>query len=706
MTIRFLAILAVGSVSLGLLGAQLVPAVGSLGGSMSYEQTQKVALPALVEGSKILDMNGEPMGKLVGAENRVIVPLDSISLEMRKTLLAVEDADFYRHNGVSARSIARALRANSDAGSVSQGGSTITQQLVKLTLVGNEQSMARKVREASLALQLESQVCENRKKVDCKNTILSQYLNTVYLGRGTYGVEAAARLYFNKSASELDWADAAMLTALVRNPNGYDPVRHSELATERRRIVTLRMVEQGLIDETQAQMINLSPLPRDLPDSAAADDTAKLSYFERHIRDELLNAEWLAPNRELRKYLIFNGGLTITSTYDPRAQLLAIAASESNPIKKANPDSVAVVASVEPSTGAVRAVVGEQSIPGKGVVELAEPALGRSPGSAFKTFTLIAALEDGRTMRDTISAAPAPSKLVKNWGIKGSTWPSGCKGGSITLAKAISSSNNCAFARLQASVGGDKVVDVAHRLGLNTVDSTAGEYPSLTLGSTTVRPLEMAGAYAAIANNGVWNPPHFVTKVTDRDGKVLYEYKPATEQAIPSDVAQQATEGLEGVVRGGTYSGGRLSQQRPAAGKTGTNETSDGSNTDVWFVGFTPQIATAVWIGDPAGQIRLKGGKVQGGNTAGKVWFNFMEPYLKDMPVEDFPTPPKSKTRAKYITDPWQKSYSKSETAKASGQTKSSAGSKSSTAKKTTTTTTKPASTQSTTAQAPATTEP
>ncbi|MEI2639739.1 MAG: transglycosylase domain-containing protein [Microthrixaceae bacterium] len=668
---RLIAIVVAGSVGFGLLGAQFVPALGGLSGGMSFERNRDLALPELVEGSTVLDMHGEPIGELVGAENRVIVPLRQISPQMRRTLLAVEDADFYRHKGVSARSIGRALRANSSAGSVSQGGSTITQQLVKLTMVGNEQTIDRKVREASLALQLESQVCHNRKRRDCKNRILNQYLNTVYLGRGAYGVEAAARLYFGKSASELGWAEAAMLTALVRNPNGYDPIRHPELARERRRIVTLRMVEEGLITEAEAELINLSPVPRQESGEVAANSAQQLTYYERHVRDELLRAEWLAPSLELRKHLIFNGGLVITSTYDPRAQLLATAASMTNPIQKANPQSFAVVASVEPSTGAVRAVVGERDIPGQGVVELATPAVGRSPGSSFKMFTLAAALEDGYSLRDTISASPAPSKLLKGWGIKGSTWPSGCKGGSVTLAKATSSSNNCAFVRLQAVVGGEKVVDVARRLGIQTISEGAAEYPSLTLGSTTVRPLEMAAAYAAIANGGVYNPPHFVSKVTDRSGKVLYAYKPSTAQAIPRDVALQVTEALRGVVSGGTYSGGRLSDRRVAAGKTGTNETTDGGNTDVWFVGYTPQIATAVWIGDPAGQIRLKGGKVQGGNTAGKVWFNFMNPYHEGVPVVAFQDPPKSTRRAKSIADPWRRNYSRSETNSQSSKSKS-----------------------------------
>lgn len=652
--VRLVLILGTGSVGLALLTMAVVPVLGRATGAVSYEQGSAVALAELAEGSTVLDMDGNPIGELVGAENRVVIPLDAVSPQMRKTVIAVEDADFYNHHGVSFRSVLRAFQANSDSGSISQGGSTITQQLIKLSIVGSEQTMSRKLREASLALQFESQICREVDRVDCKNRILGQYLNTVYLGRGAYGVEAGARLYFDKPASELGWTEASLLTAMIRNPNGYDPIRYPDMARKRRSIVAGRLVDEGIIEESQAELIDLAPLPREVFSLGSADRGRQLSYFERHVRDELLDAEWLAPTREMRKFLIFNGGLTITSTFDPRAQFLAEVASASNPVAKANPDSVAVVAAVEPSTGAVRAVVGEKRLDDGRVVELAEPSVGRSPGSAFKTFTLAAALEEGYKLRDSISAAPAPRSLLKQWGVTASTWPAGCRGGTVTLAKATSSSNNCAFVRLQAAVGGDKVVDVARRLGIETLDDASAEIPSLTLGGVAVRPLEMAGAYAAIANDGVFNRPHFVTKVVDREGKVLYEHRPSHQQAISRDVAAELTEALRGVVTGGTYSGGRLSDRRQAAGKTGTNEAENWGNADVWFVGFTPQMATAVWIGDPAGQIRLRGGKIQGGNTAGKVWFKFMEPYHEDMPVVDFPDPPKHTTRAQYITDPWK----------------------------------------------------
>jgi penicillin-binding protein 1A len=660
--LRFSLVLVVGVASISLVTSLLVPAVAELPRAASFDPASSIVLPDLVEGSTILDMGGQPMGQLVGTENRTVVALDDISEELRSTVLAVEDADFYRHDGVSARSILRAVQANSDAGGVSQGGSTITQQLVKLSLVGNERSITRKVKEASLALQLEEQFCERTTKQECKDRIFEQYLNLVYLGRGAYGVEAAAQQYFGRPASELGWAESAVIASLIRNPTYYDPISYPEVARERRRIVAGRMVDVGLIDQAEADRIVASPLPTEVQVVASSASAQELSYFERKVRDELLDAEWLAPNEELRRYLIFNGGLTITSTMDARAQFFATLAAEQNPVKERNPEAVAVVAAVEPVTGAVRAVVGETTIEGRGTVELATPTVGRSPGSSFKTFTLLAALEEGYGVRSTISASPAPRSLYDDWLLPDdvTTWPSGCKGGSMDLLRATAGSNNCAFARLQAAVGGEKVVDVARRLGISTLDDDAGDIPSLTLGSASVRPLEMAAAYAAIANDGVYNAPHFVTKVEDRDGNVLYEHEPSAVQAISTDVARRATVALSAVVTGGTYRGGSLPDRRPAAGKTGTNELDDGGNADVWFVGYTPQMATAVWIGDPAGSIDLEGGRVQGGTAAGSVWREFMFPYLEGTPVIEFPEPD-SWGRSSYIRDPWNRYSSRSE---------------------------------------------
>lgn len=691
--LRFCAITVVGVVSIGLVTSLLVPAVAELPEAASFESSSNIVLPDLIEGSAVLDMNGDPMGELVGTENRTVVSLADVSDELRATVLAVEDADFYSHDGVSARSVLRALRANSEAGGVSQGGSTITQQLVKLSLVGNERSITRKVKEASLAIQLEQQFCERTPKKECKDRIFEQYLNLVYLGRGAYGVEAAAQVYFGTSAAELDWNESAVIASLIRSPTNYDPITYPRVARERREIVTGRMVDEGLIDDAEAADVNTRPLPTSAQTVGSSASAQELSYFERKVRDELLDAEWLATTEELRRYLIFNGGLTITSTMDPRAQFFAQLAADQNPVKARNPEAAAVVASVEPATGAVRAVVGETQIEGRGTVELADPVVGRSPGSSFKTFTLIAALEEGYGLRSSISASPAPRSLYDDWNLPPtvSTWPSGCKGGSMDLVRATSASNNCAFARLQAAVGGEEVVDVARRLGISTLSDSAANIPSLTLGSASVRPLEMAGAYAAIANEGRYNEPHFVTKVEDRDGNVLYEAAPADDQVISEEVARRATVALSAVVSGGTYKGGSLPDRRPAAGKTGTNELDDGGNADVWFVGFTPQIATAVWIGNPAGSLELEGSGVQGGTAAGKVWREFMFPYLENTPVIEF-TDPLSNGRSSSIKDPWSRFSTRSDSSTRSGSSGTSRSSSNSSSSTRRTTTIPPAS--------------
>ena len=227
---KFAATFVGGAVAIALVAGVTIGVAAQTPKAQSFKPLSKLSLPELPQGSTLFDMNGAKMGRLTGAENREIVPLTQISPEFQKTVLAVEDRDFYNHNGVSARSVARALKANSEAGGVSQGGSTITQQLVKLTMVGNERSISRKLKEASLAVQLERQFCQGTTKKECKDRIFEQYLNTIYLGRGAYGVQAAARTYFGVDAKDLTWGQSATLAALIRNPTGYDPIRFPEVA--------------------------------------------------------------------------------------------------------------------------------------------------------------------------------------------------------------------------------------------------------------------------------------------------------------------------------------------------------------------------------------------------------------------------------------------------------------------------------------------
>lgn len=661
---RFLLITALGVVSIGLVASQVLPEMAAVSDAVSFSPRSQIKLPKLPEGSTILDPAGNPVGELRGTENRIVVPLSEMSPEFVDTVLAVEDADFYEHDGVSGRSVLRAIRANSAAGGVQQGGSTITQQLVKLNLVGNEQTIKRKLKEASLAVQLEDRLCGKEvAKAQCKDIILQQYLNQVYLGQGAYGAEAAARTYFDKPASELDYAESALLASLIRNPANYDPIKNPELARSRRKVALRRMQDEGLLDEDQVTFIDNLPLPTQVHGRTAARDSQSLSYTERKVRDELLAAEWLAPTVEQRRYLIFNGGLRITSTIDPRAQALAEQAVADNPIAESDPQTAVALAAVEPSTGAVRAIVGEVERDGV-PIEIGDPVRGArsgdggfSSGSAFKPFTMVAALEQGYTIRDTIAGDPAPTKMKKLWGVEpGRSYPRDCPTkGQQPIASHLKASNNCAFMRLQSAVGFDAVRNTAVALGIRPgpLDPSNSRPACFTIGcDALVTPLDMAGAYATIENDGRRNQAHFVDRVTDRDGNVLYQYEPANEQVIRTESARQAVDAMEGVITGGTCTRCRLPNGQRAAGKTGTVEVGGSANTGVWFTGFTPHLSAAVWIGDPLDQRSALHSNPQGGRTAGIVWQRFMASYLEGAPVIDFPEP-QSIRGGRRIPDGW-----------------------------------------------------
>jgi penicillin-binding protein 1A len=657
--LRFLAVTAFGVLAIGLIGSQIIPQVVKIPEAVSFTPPTKLRLPTLPEGSTLLDVVGQPVGKLQGTEYRIVVPLDQMSPELKATVLAVEDADFYEHEGVSAKSVLRALRANSESGEVSQGGSTITQQLVKLNLVGNERTIERKVKEASLAVQLEDQLCEGVAKRECKDRILQQYLNTIYFGQGAYGVEAASLTYFNKPAAQVNYAEAALLASLIRNPTGYDPIRFPEVSTERRQVAVSRMLAEGLVTQEQADFINAVPVPAATYGRSAARDSSSLTYVERKVRDELLAAEWLAPTVEQRRYLIFNGGLKITITIDPRAQFLAEAAIANAKGVSSDPYARVSLVATDPYTGAVRAIVGEADVDGK-PIELAAPASGYkgwSSGSAFKTFTMIAAMEQGYTVRDTIAGDPLSEPVKKKLGVtRGGEYPLDCPSrGQQPLATHLARSNNCAFMRLQNAIGIDKVKMTAVKLGIDpeSLDPTGANPACFTIGCESyVKPLDMANAYGTIANDGRRNPAHFVHKVEDRDGNVLFEFQPPNEQVISPQVARQAVVAMQQVVTGGTCSRCAISGQ-PVAGKTGTDERGN-KNINLWFVGFTPHLSTAVWVGDvfQDNDLNVGSGGAQGGRVAGPIWQQFTSAYIQGMPRMQFAAPdPYGGGRA--IPDPW-----------------------------------------------------
>ena len=587
----------------------------------------QIDLDALSQRSRVLDAHGNLMTYLYREENREVVPLAQIPLVLVDSVLQVEDEQFFQHKGVNVRSIGRAFLTNVEAGDVEQGGSTITQQLVKNALLDPEQSIGRKVKEAILAVRLEEHMT--------KEDILERYLNTVYLGNGTYGVQTAAELYFGVEASALDRAQSAFLAGLIRNPVGYDPFTHPAESLERRNLVVDVLAERGSIPPEEADAIRAAPIPVE-PFQLVPKPK---DYFLQAVVSALLDDPRLGHTQSERYSAIFRGGLTIQTTFDPMMQWLATAA-----VSEVLPDTggmfTAAVVSVEPGTGAVRAMVG-----GPGFEEakynIATQGPGRQPGSAFKPIVLAAALESGISAKSTINGA-APCTLPNEGGTP-DPWEvdnyEGSRGGVMDLARATQKSMNCAYARLALVTGLNRVSRTATRLGITT---PMPEVPSMALGSLEVRPIDMAAAFATFANDGVYAKPYLVELILDRDGDVVLDQEPETHRAVSVDTARTVTEILTGVVTNGTGTRARFPDRRPTAGKTGTTS----EYADAWYVGYTPQLSTAVWMGSPIGtgdkMTNVGGIRVTGGSYPARIWQAYMGPALADEEPLSFPEAPEA----------------------------------------------------------------
>ncbi|MDH5237253.1 MAG: transglycosylase domain-containing protein, partial [Acidimicrobiia bacterium] len=580
---RLGAALVLGAIAFALTVSVLLPQVGAVL-SANESQAAEVDLDVLARRSLVYDKNGELIGQLTGPENREVVTLDQISDAAIDAILAVEDADFYRHNGVNIRAIVRALIRNVEEGKVDQGGSTITQQLIKNGVLSADQDLLkRKVPEAALAIRLENQME--------KDEILERYLNTVYFGAGAYGVQAAAEVYFGVDAIELDHGQAALLASLISSPTSGDPTRNPDVAEERRLRALERMAELGLITEDEVRAFDAIPLPRN---RRVVADEFEETYFLEEVKQALLDAEYLGETFVLRKDNVFGGGLRVYTTFDPVAQTLAEdAITEHIP---ANPlGIVGATASVEPGTGAVRAMVG-----GPGFDEFKfniATQKGRPTGSSFKTFVLTAAMEAGYVPDDQIDGT-GPCEFENPGGVPdpyiGRNF--GNSGGSQGSVRSQTlSSSNCAYLRLGQAVGLQNVAETAQALGVTSpLDSRVLTMP---LGPLDVTPIDMATAYATIANDGIRVTPYLIDRVTDAEGNVLYDRtneRTVRTRAISEQSARLVTSVLEANVQGGTGRGAQLTDQ-PAAGKTGTGQ----EFKDAWFVGYTPYLATAVWMGQP-----------------------------------------------------------------------------------------------------------
>ncbi len=588
--------------------------------------TEDVSLDELAIRSYVYDSNLEIIDVFSYVENRVLVELDDISDEVKHAVIAIEDENFYLHTGIDLSAVFRAGLENVGAGGITQGGSTITQQLIKNLVVGNKVEAERKLQEMSMAKRLEREMG--------KDEILNLYLNTVYFGQGAYGVQAAAEVYWGLDAGDLGWGEAALLSALISNPSSYDPINNPLRALRQRRIVLNRLAELGYITAEQADLFHLQPLPTEVNEI----ELPPKSYFVEEVKQQLLDdPRYLGGSPEDRFNLVFNGGLSIYTTFDPVTQQQAEAAVaatlvEYNEGEHGGVEATMALAALEPDSGAVRAVVG-----GPGFAQdeqefnLATQG-SRQPGSAFKTFVMMTLFEQGYLPSDRISGR-GPCQIPNPGGVPdpyvANNFASS-PGQVDTITNQIRVSSNCAFLRLGRVAGIQPVIDTAAKMGITTeLEAVA----SLPLGSEEVHPIDMASAYGVMATGGFRYDPYFIERIVDRQGNVLYQHELSGQRVVSERSSCWATDVLENNMINGTGRRAQLPLQT-SAGKTGTTEES----ADAWFVGFTPHLATAVWLGNPHERIPMR--KVTGSSYPAVAWGRFMTSYHEGLEVVDFPNCP------------------------------------------------------------------
>jgi penicillin-binding protein 1A len=566
-----------------------------------------------IQGTKIYDDNDELLTEL-HVERRIFVPLAQIPTSLRDAILATEDRRFYSHWGVDPIGIGRAVYQNYRRRRIVEGGSTITQQLTKVLFLTPDKSLERKLKEAILAIELERRYSKDR--------ILEMYLNQVYFGHGAYGVEAAARTYFGKSVSELSVRESALLAGLPRAPTSYSPFDHADAAKRRREVVLRRMVEFGALKEAEAVRLAKTDLGLIPPERRRTTG----QYFLEYVQ-QLLEAKYGAD-------MVFKGGLRVYTTLNPSMQLAAelalrdgLKALEGRTLKlRPGEHPEGAVITIEPETGYIKAIVGGYDFLRSEFNRAVQAK--RQPGSAFKPFVYIAALEAGLTPATRIDDAPVTYPVGGNGVWKPENYDRKFRG-PTTLQQALEESVNVVTVKLQERVGVNRTIQVARRLG---VASPLDINLSLALGTSDLTLLELTSAYGVFANQGTWMPPTAIRHVTDARGKLLEEHVPEGREALSPEMAYVITHMLRGVVERGTGQGAKV-LGRPVAAKTGT--TNDYSNA--WFIGFTPHLATGVWVGYD--RPRSLGRDETGGRTAVPIWAAYMSKVLGDSAREDFPIP-------------------------------------------------------------------
>ena len=650
--------------------AILIPLVtaGVALASMVYLPLPAPPLPAPAPGiesriTRIFDVAGNEIGLLRKFDTSIPVKASDIPEVLKQAVVAVEDKRFYSHSGIDPFGALRALWADIRGRQVVQGGSTITQQYVKNVYTSGERTLARKIREAVLASQLD--------RKETKDEILYRYLSTIYLGGGAYGIGAAAESYFKKPVNELNASESAMLAGLISAPSDFEPRTNPVQAEVNRIFVLDQMLEQNRISpvlhsQAVAEKLFFPTSDKPTPDGPATIvhplelQSASQPYYVDYVR-RYLSAKYGDD-------IVYRGGLRVETALDPKLQTLA---EES--VKKAlsgtSPPLEMALATVEPGTGFVKALVGGRDFsksqvnlalgncpegyeaPYDGPVCLPGGGTGRQPGSAFKPFTLAKAYEDG-IGPGRVYSGPGTYRIP------------GCSGdqctvhnvesgsyGSISLKQATAFSVNTVYAQLIQDVGVKETAEMANRLGLTMVPAD-GIQPlgaskgepygvSLTLGAAETSPLDMAAAYSVFAARGMQYSATPIVKVTDANGRVLEDNtKRAGRRVLAEAVADNVTDALRGVINSGTGTGAGIGRPEGSAGKTGSTE----DNADAWFVGFTPALSTAIWMGYSDSNTKslknIKGvSTVYGGTIPASTWKDYMGQALKDAPPADFAKP-------------------------------------------------------------------
>ncbi|MFF5519000.1 transglycosylase domain-containing protein [Streptomyces coeruleorubidus] len=653
-----------------------LPAVGALGlaakGSVESfdELPANMKTPPLSQRTTILDADGGQIAT-VYSRDRTVVPLKDISPYMQKAIVAIEDSRFYQHGAVDLKGVLRALNKNARSGEVAQGASTLTQQYVKNVFVeeaGNDptkvaqatqQTIGRKIRELKYAIQVEEELG--------KKKILENYLNITFFGQQAYGIEAAAQRYFSKSAKDLNVQEAALLAGIVQSPSRYDPVNDEAEATKRRNIVLRRMADVGDISRAQAAEAMKAPLGLKVskPKNGCITAIKGAGFFCDYVREVFLNDPVFGKTKEKRAKVWNQGGLTIRTTMDPQAQDAAQASIKDHVYQS---DDVATAATlVQPGTGKILAM--GQSRPYGVDIKKGETTLnlsvdgdmgggmGYQPGSTFKPIVAAAALEDGMPANKVYSspyqmAYPSPvsacdGKIWKN----SRTDPAKLENenesevGPYDMKEATAKSVNTYYVQMISDIGICPVTTMAKKMGVVRADGDKmPQVPSIALGTQEMSPLTMANAYATFASRGMHCTPVAIESVTQRVGdqrKSLQVPKSTCSRAMSEKTADTINALLRGVVEDGTGKKAGL-DSRPSAGKTGTTD----ERYAAWFVGYTPNMAGAVWVGDPAHKRKMTNitiggrsyGKVFGGEVPGPIWGDMMNGALEGKPVEQFNT--------------------------------------------------------------------